>query len=465
MYQWLRMGQEGGKPSCIRRPDGAMTANEMEIDQLTREAWEHIYCRWPAGQEPDWTAHRNRFPPPECSKEVPYLPLTKDDLLRAVRRLANRAAGGSDGWRVQELEAMPPCFLTPLAHIYTCIEHGAAWPVAAQQILVSLLSKKGKPSPLNMRPISVTPLLYRVWGAARWADMVLHQETWILPEQNGFRPRSGPVEASGGASLFAEEGHARGLLQMAVDLDLQKAFDHIPRELIWALAERVSMPPHVVTAWKSWYSSDQQRFYRHSGGLGLPWVATSGFVQGCALSCIAQNLLMATLIKALSEEALNHPFVECKQTAYADDTKWQFRAPPNCACELQQAAKAFLRITSHWAKLGCQLFNAGKSAIWLSGECFQGAPFFLQGKLVPLVSRMSFLGAKLPNQRREDTAIQDIRVIKSRPPRRSTASLCCPEKRVLNGGRSPVKSWLPPCTALSPPLCTKALGAPSRELL
>ena len=75
MYQWLRMGQEGGKPSCIRRPDGTMTANEMEIDQLTREAWAHIYSRWPEGEEPDGTAHRNRFPPPECTKEVPYLPL------------------------------------------------------------------------------------------------------------------------------------------------------------------------------------------------------------------------------------------------------------------------------------------------------------------------------------------------------------------------------------------------------
>ena len=61
--------------------------------------------------------------------------------------------------------------------------------------------------------------------------------------------------------------------------------------------------------------------------------------QGCALSCIAQNLLMSTLIKALSEEALNHPLVECKQTAYADDTKWQFRAHPHHAEELQQAAK------------------------------------------------------------------------------------------------------------------------------
>ena len=180
------------------------------------------YCRWPPGEEPEWTAHRNRFPPPECTKEVSSVPLTKDDLLRAMKRLANRTAGGSDGWRVQELKTMPPCFLTPLAHIYTRIEHGAPWPVAAQQILVSLLSKKGKPSPLNMRPISVTPLLYRFWGSARWADMVSHQETWILPEQKGFRPKSGPVEASVGASLFAEEGHAQGLLQMAVDLDLQK---------------------------------------------------------------------------------------------------------------------------------------------------------------------------------------------------------------------------------------------------
>ena len=193
----------------------------------------------------------------------------------------------------------------------------------------------------------------------------------------GFPAQKGPVEASTGAALFAEEGHTKGLVQMAVDLDLQKAFDHIPRKLIWSLAEQVAMPKHIVTAWRRWYSEKQQQYYRHCGGLGQPWVATGGFVQGCALSCIAQNLLMATLIKALKEEAVHHPLVQCRQTAYADDMKWQFRRQPEHADALLRAAKSFLRITSYWAKLGMQSFNAAKSAIWVSHDTLKGEVLLL----------------------------------------------------------------------------------------
>ena len=238
-------------------------------------------------------------------------------------------------------------------------------------------------------------------AAALQPDLVRNQETWILPEHKGFRPQRGPVEASAGAALFSEEGHTRGLLQVAVDLDLQKAFDRIPRTLIWQLAEQVAMPSHIVTAWRSWYSEEQQRFYRRNGGLGQPWVATGGFVQGCALSCIAQNLLMATLIKALKQEAQNYPRVECRQTAYADDTAWQFRAPRERAVALFRAVTAFLRVTSYWAKLGMQSFSAAKSAIWASHEHLKEEAFLLQGIKIPYVDRMSFLGAKLPNQKRD----------------------------------------------------------------
>ena len=55
--------------------------------------------------------------------------------------------------------------------IYTCIKHGGPWPAAAQPFLVTLLPKARKASPLNMRPISVTPLLDRLWDAAGWKGL------------------------------------------------------------------------------------------------------------------------------------------------------------------------------------------------------------------------------------------------------------------------------------------------------
>ena len=118
------------------------------------------------------------------------------------------------------------------------------------------------------------------------------------------------------------------------------------------------MPSHIVTAWKGWYSENQVRYYGHNGGLGHLWAPASGFVQGCALSCVAQNLLMSTLIKALKEDATKHSQVEFRQTPHADGTKWQFRADPQNPNELVAAVTSALNIASEWANLPRQLFNA-----------------------------------------------------------------------------------------------------------
>ena len=167
MYQWLRMGNEGGKPLCIQRPNGTDTANEAEIDRMTRAAWSPIYNRWQEGQEPNWTAFLRNFPPAPPPSDTAAAPLDQGDLVRALRRLNNRTAGGADGWRVQELKKMPRGFLTPPAHIHSCIEQGGPWPKAAQQILVTLLSKKGKPSPpQNEAYLCHPPPLQAVGGGA-----------------------------------------------------------------------------------------------------------------------------------------------------------------------------------------------------------------------------------------------------------------------------------------------------------
>ena len=196
------------------------------------------------------------------------------------------------------------------------------------------------------------------------------------------------------AAAYTEEGHARGMHQVAVDLDLQKAFDHIPRAVVWALASQVRMPPGIVLAWPSWYSQDQARYYRHCGGLGQPWQARSGFVQGCALSCIAQNLLMSTLLRALDKETTKFPTVDFKETAYAHDTKWQFRCPAGEERAMVACVQGCLRIATTWANEAKQLFNAAKSAVWTSHAELTAENCHLQGANIPFCGAYVFPGGQ-----------------------------------------------------------------------
>ena len=90
--------------------------------------------------------------------------------------MSGDTAGGLDGWRVQEIQAVPEVFHTSPCSIYKVVEEYGVWPTGAQQVLVSLLTKKGPPSPTNVRPIAVTPLFYRLWAIARWGGVVTSQE-------------------------------------------------------------------------------------------------------------------------------------------------------------------------------------------------------------------------------------------------------------------------------------------------
>ncbi|KAJ9458472.1 hypothetical protein DIPPA_34259 [Diplonema papillatum] len=53
--------------------------------------------------------------------------------------------------------------------------------------LVSLIPKTDDTSPTNLRPITVTSCVYRLWACRRLQDAMEWQDGWILPSQHGFR--------------------------------------------------------------------------------------------------------------------------------------------------------------------------------------------------------------------------------------------------------------------------------------
>ena len=89
-------------------------------------------------------------------------------------------------------------------------------------------------------------------------------------------------------------------------------------------------------------------------------------MQGCALSCIAQNLLMSTLLRALEKEAAKFPTADFKQTTYPDDTKWQFRCPVGEEPAMAACVQGCLQTAATWANEAKQLLNAAKSGVWSS---------------------------------------------------------------------------------------------------
>ena len=146
--------------------------------------------------------------------------------------------------RQAELGQLPASLLqVPLA-LLQIAEATGRWPLQATTVSVTLLLKPGPPTALNMRPISVTPVLYRAWGAARWPSMVKWQRTWSHDEQYGFHPGRAASDASGYTALAASLTTEADCRMVLLDLDLAKAFDRIPRDFGLQLLEHMGVPLH-----------------------------------------------------------------------------------------------------------------------------------------------------------------------------------------------------------------------------
>eukprot|EP00663_Eupelagonemidae_sp_cell21sb_P000872 gene872-484_t len=164
--------------SSVLRPDGSVTANVAEMDDIVRTAWAPIFNKYPDGiPEPAWEPYHARF----------------------------------GDWRTSPPNNTPAGLGT--------------WPVAMPGGSVTLIPKGVGGGPLQLRPITVTSAIYRLWAATRVRAVMEWQETWIAPGQRGFRVGSACDDVYYSAALRLEHALLNGLTIVGLGIDLEKCFD------------------------------------------------------------------------------------------------------------------------------------------------------------------------------------------------------------------------------------------------
>ena len=92
---------------------------------------------------------------------------------------------------------------------------------------MALLPKKGDHGPLAQRPISLLPMVYRLWAAARGAIL----KEWFVREGHasawGQGKGKGADTAAWMAAAQAELAAAGGYDAFAAYIDCEKCYDHI----------------------------------------------------------------------------------------------------------------------------------------------------------------------------------------------------------------------------------------------
>ena len=175
------------------------------IDEKFRKAWLPYFCH--SGQR-DTSLEEFNF---EVEGWLPVLPefqlpwLTGQMLADVVLR-KSATAGSLDGWGWRELKVLPVAWYDELARILTVVENTGVWPDGLLDAYIAMIPKSdGDATPLGQRPLSVLPVVYRVWASARMGQLDGWFRSWVSDSIFSAGGGCGSVEAWYAIALDIEE--------------------------------------------------------------------------------------------------------------------------------------------------------------------------------------------------------------------------------------------------------------------
>ena len=108
------------------------------------------------------------------------LPCLTGQVLADVVQREGSTAGGLDGWGWRELKVLPVSWYDELARILPKVEDVGVWPDGLLDAYIAMIPKTdGDATPLGQRPLSVLPIVYRIWASTRMGQLGDWFKSWV----------------------------------------------------------------------------------------------------------------------------------------------------------------------------------------------------------------------------------------------------------------------------------------------
>ena len=119
--------------------------------------------------------------------------LQVDQMMKKMKTWRAKKAAGPDGWARSEWKQLTPEMVKPMRDMMTEVEETVkdktmeqlmkdpVWPTTVSTAAVALIPKEANqtPTPLDLRPITVTCLLCNLWAGTRFIDVIRWCKTWL----------------------------------------------------------------------------------------------------------------------------------------------------------------------------------------------------------------------------------------------------------------------------------------------
>ena len=198
--------------------------------------------------------------------------LTGDMLFEVVKRKSS-TAGSLDGWGWRELKVLPVAWFDELARILTLVEDTGVWPDGLLDAHIAMIPKSdGDATLLGQRPLSVLPVVYRVWAFARMVQLESWFKSWFPDSVFSVGGGRGSVDAWYATALDIEE-----VLTGAADSHVHLLLLMSSSRLIRVLSS-LGLPGWFRHAYLEYHAHVRMRF-KLAFGLGAPWTRDGVFLR------------------------------------------------------------------------------------------------------------------------------------------------------------------------------------------
>ncbi|CAE8583822.1 unnamed protein product [Polarella glacialis] len=401
VFRWLSSSRGAQlSPEITLTPEG-LSACPADLLKRVCDKWSKIYNRYSDTSPPCWESFLKRFGQYIISSEVILSPLTPE-LLRDRACRGPATAMGTDCWSKEDLRMLPPAAWVRICEFLVLVEQTGEWPGELMHLLVALIPKPHGTGPDDLRPISIAPLLYRIWASVRAADLNTWQLSWIPDCLHGG------VSGRQGSDLYLrvavelEHALSSGAEYALTLLDYSKFFDNFAWEIEYPLLAAMGCPAEI---WKPKQSmaAHAQRWVRVGSSLAPPFGSTNSTFQGCPLSLLSVNALVAIWVRAIEHESCG----SVRTGAFVDDRS--LRA--STLSDLQAA----LRTTDEFDRLSDSCANSAKTKLMASTPQLRADAASLQhgGHTAQVVHSAELLGVGLSDSARANFEVGDRRVAKA----------------------------------------------------
>ncbi|KAK3550571.1 hypothetical protein QTP70_000048 [Hemibagrus guttatus] len=292
LYRLARQRDRDGKDvqqvRVIKDRDGRVLTSEESVQRRWKEYFEELM-----NEENE----REKRVEGVNSVEQKVDKIRKDEVRKALKRMKSGKAVGPDDIPVEVWKCLGEAAVEFLASLFNRVLESEKMPEEWRRcVLVPIFKNKGDvQSCSNYRGIKLMSHTMKLWE--RVVEARLRKVVEICEQQYGFMPRKSTTDAISALRILMEKYRDGQRELHCVFVDLEKAYDRVPREELWYCMRKSGVAEKYVRVVQDMYERSRT-VVRCAVGQTEEFKVEVGLHQGSALS----PFLFAIVMDQLSEE-------------------------------------------------------------------------------------------------------------------------------------------------------------------